>query len=106
MWCNLKFKIMDLVKISMEELEGAILRILDSRASHPRLVFGIKGLAELLNISIPKAQNLKNSGILDEAMYQIGRKLAFDADKVLALQKVVPDERPCSSANLFSHQTT
>ena len=97
---------MELVQINMEELEAAIHKILDSRASQPRLVFGIKGLAELLNISIPKAQNLKNSGILDEAMYQIGRKLAFDADKVLALQKVIPDERPCTSANLFRHQTT
>ena len=97
---------MDLVQINMEELEAAIHKIMDTRASQPRLVFGIKGLAELLNVSIPKAQNLKNSGTLDEAMYQIGRKLAFDADKVLALQKVIPDERPCTSANLFSRQST
>lgn len=97
---------MELVQINMEELEAAFRKILDTRASQPRLVFGIKGLAELLNVSIPKAQNLKNSGILDEAMYQIGRKLAFDADKVLALQKVIPDDRPCTSANLFSRQST
>ncbi|MBR3567404.1 MAG: DUF3853 family protein [Salinivirgaceae bacterium] len=79
--------------VNKEELRSVILEIMDSRQlMRPRLVYGIKGLAGLLNISIPKAQNLKNSGTLDDAMYQIGRKLAFDADKVLALQKVIPND--------------
>ena len=98
---------MENIIVNKDELRAVMNEIMETYlVGRPRLVFGIKGLAELLNISIPKAQNLKKSGILDEAMYQIGRKLAFDADKVLALQKVIPDDRPCTSANLFTHQTT
>ena len=98
---------MENIIVNKDDLRSVMNEMMDTYLNvRPRLVFGIKGLAELLNISVPKAQNLKNSGILDEAMYQIGRKLAFDADKVLALQKVIPDERPCTSANLFSRQST
>ena len=80
--------------MNKDELKSVIVEIMDTYLiGRPRLVFGIKGLAQLLNISIPKAQNLKNSGTLDEAMYQIGRKLAFDADRVLAIQKVIPDDQ-------------
>lgn len=91
------------IYITKKELKDLILSALDiyENAKHPKIVYGIKGLAELLNVSIPKAQNIKNSGVLDESMYQIGRKLAFDANKVLATLKVVPDGRPCTSANLY-----
>lgn len=61
------------------------------KSKTPTLVYGIKGLAKLLSISIPKAQSLKNSGTIDTALYQIGRKVAFDAEKVLATLKVIPD---------------
>lgn len=61
------------------------------KSKTPTLVYGIKGLAKLLNISIPKAQALKNSGTIDPALYQIGRKVAFDSDIVLQTLKVIPD---------------
>lgn len=52
----------------------------------PRLVHGIAGLASLLGCSIPTAQKIKNSGKISFA--QEGRKLVFDAEKVLkALEK-------------------
>ena len=98
---------MEIENLNHDEVRIILLKILEAINSLPhstpkqnadqdesnraKLVYGIKGLAILLNISIPKAQSLKNSGILDLALYQIGRKVAFDGDKVLSLLKVIPD---------------
>ncbi len=49
------------------------------------LVYGIKGLAELLSCSPTTAQKIKNSGVIDKAISQFGRKLIIDADLVLKL---------------------
>ena len=77
-----------------KELKELIMSAIDTyeAVKHPKMVMGIKGLANLLDISIPKAQEIKNSGALDTALYQIGKKLAFDANKVLELLKVIPDK--------------
>ncbi len=98
----------DNITITKKELKELVFNIMEMYESsrHPKIVYGIKGLAELLNISIPKAQAIKNSGALDEAMYQIGRKLAFDSEKVLEMLKVVPSGHKCTSANLFTHQSS
>jgi excisionase family DNA binding protein len=49
-------------------------------------VYGLGGLARLLNCSHPTAQRIKNSGKIPYT--QVGRKLIFDADAVLnALRK-------------------
>ena len=82
------------ITITKKELKELVFNIVEmyEASKHPQIVYGIKGLAGLLNISIPKAQAIKNSGVLDEAMYQIGRKLAFDSEKVLSTLKVIPDE--------------
>lgn len=51
-------------------------------------VYGIDGLAKLLNCSKVTAQSIKNNGKIDTCYSQINRKLVFDADKVLkVLQK-------------------
>ncbi len=85
---------MDEYKFDQKELKELIMCAIDAYETikHPKMVMGIKGLASLLNVSIPKAQNIKNSGALDSALYQIGRKIAFDANKVLELLKVIPDK--------------
>jgi hypothetical protein len=52
-----------------------------------KLVYGIAGLAELIGCSVPTAQKLKNSGKI--SFIQQGRKIIFDADRVLAeLEKI------------------
>lgn len=84
------------------EEKSILLKILEKveliqKSKTPTLVYGIKGLAKLLNISIPKAQALKNSGSIDVALYQIGRKVAFDSDKVLEILKVIPDDDDLSA---------
>lgn len=48
-----------------------------------RYVYGLKGLATLLGCSVTTAQELKSSGKIDSAFSQFGRKIVFDADKVL-----------------------
>lgn len=48
-------------------------------------VYGIAGLAELLQCSKATAQTIKSSGVIDKATSQIGRKIVFDADLTIEL---------------------
>lgn len=48
-------------------------------------VYGISGLAGLLKCSNATAQKVKNSGIIDKATSQFGRKIAIDANLALEL---------------------
>lgn len=50
-------------------------------------VYGIGGLARLLNCSNVTAQKIKNSGKIDFCYSQAGRKLVFDTDLVLTTLK-------------------
>lgn len=50
--------------------------------SSRRYVYRLAGLAELLGCSHPTAHKIKNSGKIP--FTQVGRKLIFDADAVLA----------------------
>ena len=49
--------------------------------------FGLDGLASLIGCKKTKAQQVKNSGILDDAIIQNGRKLIIDKNKALELLK-------------------
>lgn len=49
------------------------------------LVYGIKGLCELLQCSKATAHRIKNSGIIREAITQSGRKIVIDAQLALDL---------------------
>lgn len=51
------------------------------------LVYGLKGLAELLHCSIATANRIKQEGCLDKAISQVGRKIVIDADLALELMK-------------------
>lgn len=55
-------------------------------------VKGIKGLASLLNVSVKTAQNLKNSGIIDQAIIYENSRLYFDKNEILkiCLPKILP----------------
>ncbi len=46
-----------------------------------KLVYGISGLAAILDCSVPTAQKLKNEGKVP--YFQEGRKIVFDVDQVL-----------------------
>ena len=50
-----------------------------------KYVYGIKGLSELFDCSIPTANRIKASGKIDKAIKQIGRKIIVDAELALEL---------------------
>ncbi|MFA6592013.1 MAG: DUF3853 family protein [Bacteroidales bacterium] len=51
----------------------------------PKLVKGLKGLADLFGVTVSGAKKLKASGIIDEAISQHGRLIITDADKAIRL---------------------
>ena len=50
-----------------------------------KYVYGIKGLSELFDCSIPTANRIKASGKIDKAITQIGRKIIIDSELALKL---------------------
>ena len=55
-----------------------------------KYVFGIRGLASILKCGMTNAQRIKNTGVIDEAIYQAGRKIVIDSEKALELIKNNP----------------
>lgn len=51
--------------------------------SSPALVYGLRGLRELLNVSHVTACRIKQSEALKGTFSQAGRKIVFDRDAVL-----------------------
>lgn len=58
------------------------------------LVKGIAGLADLLGCGKTKAMEIKASGIIDEAVTQIGRSVVIDAGLALRLIRERGDHAP------------
>ena len=58
----------------------------DEESAKPRrLVYGIQGIADTFGCSIPTANRIKRSGVIDDAITQVGRKIVVDADLALEL---------------------
>jgi hypothetical protein len=45
-------------------------------------VFGLYGLANLLGVSLPTAQRIKNTGAIDDAITYAGRKMVINKQMV------------------------
>lgn len=61
---------------------------IDSRSNYhedPKYVYGIRGIANLLNCSISTANRIKQRGVIDQAIIQQGRTIIVDAEKALDL---------------------
>lgn len=50
-----------------------------------KYVYGLAGIAKLFGCSIPTANRIKQSGKIDQAITQIGRKIIVDAELALEL---------------------
>jgi len=50
-----------------------------------KYVYGIGGIARLFGCSIPTANRIKQSGKIDKAITQIGRKIIVDSDLAIEL---------------------
>ena len=48
-------------------------------------VYGLAGIARLFGCSIPTANRIKKSGVIDKAITQCGRKIIVDAELALSL---------------------
>ena len=55
--------------------------------------YGIEGIAQVFGCSVPTANRIKKSGIINDAITQIGRKIIIDAEKALALVKAAKLEK-------------
>lgn len=52
-----------------------------------RMFYGIEGIAQVFGCSVPTANRIKKSGVIDDAITQVGRKIVIDGDMALALVK-------------------
>ena len=52
-----------------------------------RMFFGIEGIAQIFGCSVPTANRIKKSGVINDAITQVGRKIIIDGDMALALVK-------------------
>lgn len=57
-------------------------------SSDKRYVRGMKELAEVLHCSVPTAQRIKSSGVLDAAISQSGKTIIVDVDLALDLLRL------------------
>ena len=48
---------------------------------------GIAGIANIFGCSIPTANRIKKSGVIDSAITQVGRKIVVDSELALSLAK-------------------
>jgi len=60
---------------------------LEEQPIEEKYVYGIAGIAQLFNCSIPTANRIKASGKIDKAITQIGRKIIVDVKLALELAK-------------------
>ena len=56
-----------------------------SSKKEKRYVYGLAGIARLFGSSLPTANRIKQSGKIDRAITQIGRKIIIDAELALEL---------------------
>jgi hypothetical protein len=61
-------------------------KIIDTTGSNRNFVYGLAGIMELFGFrSRTSAQRLKNSGVIDKAIHQCGKRIIVDVDKALEL---------------------
>ena len=67
-------------------IKEEIQRVVGSK-SEPELLGGIDGIATIFGCSHSTAQRIKNSGVIDGAISQVGRKIWVDKAEALRLAK-------------------
>ena len=82
-------RIIDLTVADLMEIIGkeATVTTDNSQMTERRLVYGIAGIAQIFNCSMTTANRIKQSGKIDKAITQYGRKIVVDANLALELIK-------------------
>lgn len=82
-------RIIDLTVAQLKEvIDRAVEESLARRQpqdTQPRLVYGIKGIAEIFGVSERQARYIKSSGVISRAIRQQGRTIVTDAAMALQL---------------------
>lgn len=55
------------------------------KSQEKKYVYGMAGIARLFGCSIPTANRIKKSGVIDKAITQCGRKIIVDSEFALQL---------------------
>ena len=55
--------------------------------SQRRIYYGIEGIAQIFGCSVPTANRIKKSGVIDDAIIQIDRQIVIDGNLALELAK-------------------
>lgn len=66
--------------------------ILGQRNEPKEYVYGLKGLAKILGCSRATASKIKNSGIIDDAISQVGKLIVIDKKKLLEITAAKENE--------------
>ena len=77
---NFQDKISDL---TVAEFVLLLKGVLNQEQPKEDYAYGLNGLANLLGISMPTAQRLKNTGVIDDAISYAGRKMVINKQMVL-----------------------
>ena len=72
-----------LSKSGTANIEASNTKVVD--VTSPKYVYGLSGIANLFDCSIPTANRIKKSGKIDKAIKQIRRKIIDNAELALQL---------------------
>lgn len=74
-----------LAEVIDKAVEESIRRRQDAGPAQPRLVYGIKGIAQVFGVSERQARYIKSSGVISKVIRQQGRTIVTDANLALQL---------------------
>ncbi len=74
-----------LAEVIDKAVEDSLRRRQESEPAQPRLVYGIKGIAQVFGVSERQARYIKSSGVISKAIRQQGRTIVTDAALALKL---------------------
>lgn len=74
-------------EISNQNPNPAFFETSKEKSIEQKYIYGLKGIAKLFGCSISSARRLKQSGKINDAIIQDGRKIIVEVDKALYLVK-------------------
>ena len=74
-----------LLHLTVAEYKEAHKVVIGQKKEIKEYVYGLKGLAKILGCSRTTASKIKNSGMIDDAISQVGKLIVIDKKKVLEI---------------------
>ncbi|OPB93715.1 hypothetical protein BAS10_12985 [Elizabethkingia meningoseptica] len=64
---------------------GQFMELQNRSSTEKKYEYGLKGIARIFGCSMPQANRIKSSGIIDDAIVQNGKIIVIDKEKALQL---------------------